>query len=87
LILDTSHPTLDNSSIVQGALGAFERRIANQSGRSAHQRNWAVAEELKPPQRQERNEIADMKALGGWIKPAIECARCPLEVAFQGNAI
>jgi hypothetical protein len=42
------------------------------AGRAASQRDGMVAQQLEPAQRQQRHEVADVEAVGGRVKAAVE---------------
>jgi len=56
----------------QLALRGLAAGIANGTGRTAGHGNRMVAEELKPPQRQQRHQITDVQAVRRRVKAAVE---------------
>ena len=46
--------------------------IAHHAGRPAGNGDRMMAEQLKPSQRQQRHEIADVQAVGGRVEPAVK---------------
>ena len=56
----------------QLAFGGLAARIANRAGRAARDGNRMMAEQLKPPQRKQRHEIADVQAVGGRVEAAVK---------------
>ena len=50
----------------------FPAWIANRAGRAAGHGNRMMAEQLKPPQREQRHEMADVQAVGGRVEAAVK---------------
>ncbi len=48
-------------------------RVANGAGGPAGKRDGVMAQQLKPAQRQQRHQVADVQAVGGRVKAAVEC--------------
>ncbi len=73
LFADFIHPFLHGFFCIQFTLGGLKARVANQTGRAAHQCNWLMPCLLETLQAQQRNQMAQMQAIGGRIEAAIEC--------------
>ena len=57
------------------ALGCFPAGIANRTGGAAGHRNRVISHKLEAPQREQRNEAADMKAVGSRIESGVKSDR------------
>ena len=76
-------PAADHRLVVQPPFIVPERRVADQSRGAAEQQDRAVPLDLEAPQREQRDQVADVQAVGGGIEAAIKRAHPPGEMAAQ----
>ena len=89
---DSLDPCLDHLRVVQGPFAGSSTRIPHQTGRPADEADGPVARLLEAAHRHEQDEIAEVKAGGGRVEPAVERDRAVrqrraqvVEVGVVGN--
>ena len=68
---DTDGVRLDDGNVSELSLGGTSTRIPNESRTTTHERNRAMAGTLEVYQSHDRHETAYMKAVRGWVEPAV----------------
>ena len=53
--------------------------VANHASGASSQRDGPVPKELKPPQQQQRKQVAEVQAVGGRVKAAVDHHRTGIE--------
>ena len=76
LHLHAGDVAIENFLREQLALARFAARVADHAGRATGKRNGMMAEQLKASQPKQRDEIADVQAVGGGIEAGVESERC-----------
>ena len=72
---DLLHPCVHEFLVVQSALGCAPTGVAYQTGAAAHERDGPVTRQLEAAQSYERDQAADMEAVGSGIEAAIQGLR------------
>ena len=72
LAADFFHPSGHGFAAVQAALLRFEAGVADHAGGAADQGDGSVAGKLEAAQRQHRQQMADVQAVGGGVETAVE---------------
>ena len=72
LNFDAGDVAIQNFLREQLAFLGFAAGITDRAGRAAGDGNRMMAEQLKPPQRQQRHKMADVQAVGGRVETAIK---------------